>query len=302
MATAKYHLRPIPHIHTGSPSLSPSTTASTGSDRSPASASAKRPFLPPAPPDPAPARRLMSPPTLRGALPVPMPHRLPLLTSPRADLELSPVNASAAAMPRRGGFPAPPTGHELMALFPPPLPNAAMGSTSGFFFEQERAFFARKGKEIVTVQIEVDMHAGPSYPHPHAPPPPPAEHPARLTSRSPRTHAGHALAPPPQAAPPPPPQAGARAPRGGIPIIPVQAQSAPVSAPSPQQNLYSTTPNMLPTRILRNASTTAGKRELVKRGAVPRARGWDLLTVVGLIVALLVAGAARTTFARIAHR
>lgn len=48
---------------------------------------------------------------------------------------------------------------ELMALFPPAPPNNAVGSTSGFFFEQERAFFARKGKEIVTVQIEVDVQA-----------------------------------------------------------------------------------------------------------------------------------------------
>jgi len=59
----------------------------------------------------------------------------------------------------------------------------------------------------------------------------------------------------------------------------------------PQQNLYSTTPNMLPTKPLRNASTTVGKRELVKRSAALRARGWDSLTVVGLTAAMLIAGA-----------
>ncbi|KAH9923317.1 uncharacterized protein B0H18DRAFT_1085712 [Fomitopsis serialis] len=179
----------------------------------------------------------MSPPTLRG-LPSPS-HKLPLLTSLRADLELSP--ASAAVMPRRRGFPAPPTGHELMALFPPPPPNPIMGSTSSFFCAQERAFFACKGKEIVAVQIEADMHTGPSQPHPHAhphthphsQPPAPAEQTARQTSRSPRTHPGHALALPPKSGSLPPTQESARAPRG-IPVIPIAAQSAPaVSALSP---------------------------------------------------------------------
>ncbi|KAH9837746.1 uncharacterized protein C8Q71DRAFT_856935 [Rhodofomes roseus] len=205
MAT-KYHLRPIAHVHTGEPPLSPSTTASTGSDRSPTSGPSKRAFLPPAPPGPSRQYRPISP-TLR-------------------ELELSPVDADAAPMPRRGGFPAPPTGHELMALFPPPPPNAVIGPTSGFFFEQERAFFARKGNEIVTVQIEVDMHAHAHPAHAHVPVSV-GEHPARHASRSPR---GHALAPPPPG-PSPPIQGGPRGPRGGIPIIPVPAQSA--SAPSP---------------------------------------------------------------------
>ena len=63
--------------------------------------------------------------------------------------------------------------------------------------------------------------------------------------------------------------------------------------PYPQQNLYSTTPNMLPTRNLRNTtstSTAATKRELVKRNAAPRTRGWDALSVMGLGAAM-VAGA-----------
>ncbi|KAI0727163.1 chaperone for protein-folding within the ER, fungal-domain-containing protein [Fomitopsis betulina] len=63
--------------------------------------------------------------------------------------------------------------------------------------------------------------------------------------------------------------------------------------PYPQQNLYSSTPNMLPTRDLRNTTsttTTASKRELVKRNAAPRTRGWDALSVMGLGAAM-VAGA-----------
>ena len=59
-------------------------------------------------------------------------------------------------MPRK--YPAPPTGHELMALFPPPPPlNIRPGPTSGYFQREERAFFAQAGKEIVRVRIEVDM-------------------------------------------------------------------------------------------------------------------------------------------------
>ncbi|KAH9829310.1 uncharacterized protein C8Q71DRAFT_891019 [Rhodofomes roseus] len=223
MTTAKYHLRPIAPVHMGEPPLSPSMTASTGSERSPTSGPSKRAFLPPAPS----ASRQYRPisPTLR-------------------ELELSPVDASASPMPRRGGFPAPPTGHELMALFPLPPPNAAIGPTSGFFFEQERAFFARKGKEIVAVQIEVDMHPHPqSHPaHPQQVPVSFGEHPARQASGSPH---GHALAPPPQGTSPP--------------IIPVLAQSTsapspypphPHSVPPPQAHAHArTTPPHAPTDV-----------------------------------------------------
>ncbi|KZT69575.1 hypothetical protein DAEQUDRAFT_726556 [Daedalea quercina L-15889] len=61
--------------------------------------------------------------------------------------------------------------------------------------------------------------------------------------------------------------------------------------PLPQQNLYSTTPNMLPTENLRNSTTTTttvSKRELVKRSAASKTRGRDAL---GLGAVLLVAGA-----------
>src|SRR6202020_501848 len=52
---------------------------------------------------------------------------------------------------------APPTGGDLMALFPPAPPEVFPGPTSGFFRRQERAFFAQAGKEIVRVRVEVDL-------------------------------------------------------------------------------------------------------------------------------------------------
>lgn len=60
-------------------------------------------------------------------------------------------------------YPAPPTGHDLMAMFPPAPPdNFEMrpGPTSDFFKRQERAFFAQAGKEIVRVRVEVDFPHG----------------------------------------------------------------------------------------------------------------------------------------------
>ena len=60
-------------------------------------------------------------------------------------------------------YPAPPTGHDLMAMFPPAPPdNFEMrpGPTSDFFKRQERAFFAQAGKEIVRVRVEVDFPLG----------------------------------------------------------------------------------------------------------------------------------------------
>ncbi|KAF8824618.1 hypothetical protein HHX47_DHR8000016 [Lentinula edodes] len=67
----------------------------------------------------------------------------------------------------RGKFPnlpAPPTGHDLMAMFPPPAPSLASmppnrrtEATSGYFQLQERAYFAQAGKEIIRVRVDVDM-------------------------------------------------------------------------------------------------------------------------------------------------
>ena len=119
------------------------------------------------------------------------------------NIPLDPERAFAA----RGKYPAPPTGHELMALFPPAPPIIRLGSTSGFFEREERKFFAQAGKEIVRVRLEVESLAhgggggggrippppgsmasppnphihiphgrahslGHPHPHPHAPPPP----------------------------------------------------------------------------------------------------------------------------------
>ncbi|KAF5366763.1 hypothetical protein D9758_006505 [Tetrapyrgos nigripes] len=57
-------------------------------------------------------------------------------------------------------YPAPPTGHDLMAMFPPPSPGnfpVRPEPTSGYFERQERAFFAQAGREIVRVRLEVDF-------------------------------------------------------------------------------------------------------------------------------------------------
>ncbi|KAJ6554363.1 hypothetical protein B0H19DRAFT_860800, partial [Mycena capillaripes] len=66
--------------------------------------------------------------------------------------------------PRR--YPAPPTGHDLMAMFPPQAPDnfseMRPGPTSGYFQRQERAFFAQAGKEIVRVRVDVDLQPEPA--------------------------------------------------------------------------------------------------------------------------------------------
>ena len=72
-----------------------------------------------------------------------------------------------------------------MALFPAPRPadpELRQGPTSGFFQRQERAFFARAGREALRVGLEIgtdaESHPKPStiprtWPqlHPHPPPP-----------------------------------------------------------------------------------------------------------------------------------
>ena len=96
-------------------------------------------------------------------------------------------------MPPRN-YPPPPTGHDLMRLFPPQPPEQPLflkqGSTSLYFRRQEHQFFAQAGKEIIRVRVDSDFpppaggsravkgkepvsapHAWPS----HAPPPPPPQ-------------------------------------------------------------------------------------------------------------------------------
>ncbi|KIJ18103.1 hypothetical protein PAXINDRAFT_110567 [Paxillus involutus ATCC 200175] len=100
----------------------------------------------------------------------PSKHQGPHQSTPSAQIQprrpLSPsslrdVNLTQDANPAPRKYPAPPTGHELMALFPPArpanFPEMRPGPTSGFFQRQERAFFAQAGNEIVRVRVEIDV-------------------------------------------------------------------------------------------------------------------------------------------------
>ncbi|KAJ7161135.1 hypothetical protein C8R46DRAFT_1164672 [Mycena filopes] len=142
-----YSLRPVNQ----SPSPSPTTaSASPPAYKGPASP----------PPPPPRSRRPLSPSSLRGEChshPRTLTIKLELLT---ADVDLTHMPDMP---PRR--YPAPPTGHDLMAMFPPAAPDnfaelTRPGPTSGYFQRQERAFFAQAGKEIVRVRVDVD------HPHP----------------------------------------------------------------------------------------------------------------------------------------
>ncbi|KAH9886746.1 hypothetical protein C8Q73DRAFT_795226 [Cubamyces lactineus] len=194
-AKSQYHLRPVSTIHPRD--ASPATSSSTTSDRSPplsAHHAQSKAFLPPASatfspiPTSARPRRPLSPTSLRDV-----------------DPPLDPERAFAA----RGKFPAPPTGHELMALFPPAPPPIRPGPTSGYFQREERQFFAQAGKEIVRVRIEIEtptaMHSHPHplpNPHPHVqqqqqPPPLPPPPAAPLTGPATGSPT-HTLPQPPQ--------------------------------------------------------------------------------------------------------
>lgn len=129
MSTA-HHLRPVPEF-----SHSPSTTVSTIS-----------------PTDHSPQHKTRS---------SPRQGRRPLTPSSLRDVNLSQASES---LPRNPHYPTPPTGHDLMAMFPPAppdnIPEMRPGPTSGFFQRQERAFFAQAGKEIVRVCVDVDVGHG----------------------------------------------------------------------------------------------------------------------------------------------
>ncbi|KAJ7607549.1 hypothetical protein FB45DRAFT_947877 [Roridomyces roridus] len=145
--------------------------------------------------------------------------RRPLSPSSLRDLDLThPQDAHA----RR--YPAPPTGHDLMALFPaqPPDSLAALraGPTSGYFQRQERAFFAQAGREIVRVRVDVDID------------------PAELSANAAKRSRG-AWAPPPTAVPhraaPPPPATPVFAPNSHPTLPPHPPPHAhPHSAPHPR--------------------------------------------------------------------
>ncbi|KAI0323235.1 hypothetical protein GY45DRAFT_1207682, partial [Cubamyces sp. BRFM 1775] len=83
-------------------------------------------------------------------MPIPVYPRRPLSPSSLRDVEL-PVRLTA-----RANFPRPPTGHELMSLFPPAPPLYHPGPTSGYFRREERQFFAQAGKEIVRVHTNLE--------------------------------------------------------------------------------------------------------------------------------------------------
>jgi len=84
--------------------------------------------------------------------------RRPMSPSSLRDVDLT---HSTDVPPR--SYPAPPTGHELMALFPPAPPatfEMKPGSTSGYFRREERAFFAQGDREILRARMEMDLPQG----------------------------------------------------------------------------------------------------------------------------------------------
>ncbi|TFK36064.1 hypothetical protein BDQ12DRAFT_725363 [Crucibulum laeve] len=137
---ASFHLRPVSDT---SPSPSPTASTTPPGDHSPAfkgPSSLHHHSPPPSTSTSGRSRRPLSPSSLR-------------------DVDLS----HNSDMPPRS-YPPPPTGHDLMAMFPPPppdiFPEMRGGPTSGYFQKQERAFFAQAGKEIVRVRVELDLPPG----------------------------------------------------------------------------------------------------------------------------------------------
>ena len=57
---------------------------------------------------------------------------------------------------RQHGFPTPPTGHELMEMWPTLAPQVPYSPGSNFFHSQERAFFSRDNS-FFRVQIDIDV-------------------------------------------------------------------------------------------------------------------------------------------------
>ena len=141
--SSTYHLRPV--------SPSPSPTASTAGPQEDHTPHYKQPG--PSPPPVVTRRRPMSPSSLRGIL-------THLFSQQSHSNLLSGLDLSNTPDQRKY-YPAPPTGHDLMAMFPAAPPDFERpGPTSEFFKLQERAFFAQAGKEIVRVRVEVDFPQG----------------------------------------------------------------------------------------------------------------------------------------------
>jgi len=57
---------------------------------------------------------------------------------------------------RQYGYPTPPTGHELMEMWPALAPQVPHNSGSSYFHSQERAFFSRDNS-FFRVQIDIDV-------------------------------------------------------------------------------------------------------------------------------------------------
>ncbi|KAK2460448.1 hypothetical protein APHAL10511_007613 [Amanita phalloides] len=165
--------------------------------------------------------------------------RRPLSPSSIRDLDLT----HTSDMPQRK-YPAPPTGHELMAMFPPAPPETPLetrgGPTSGFFQRQERAFFAQAGKEIFRVRVEIDLPHASDMEGGHVKPRPrdvnarswPPQLPVHPPPNAPISH--HS---PVHAANPPVPLAnpnGISNQRGGVPVTPVPLYPVNTHSPTSQ--------------------------------------------------------------------
>jgi hypothetical protein len=206
----QYNLRPVSEL-----SRSPSSRSSgspPNHNMSPPS-SHLPPIQHPANGAQAPLRRPISPSSLPRELPFQPVACVPLFDDEPLDLDVS----NGQAMPPRN-YPPPPTGHDLMRLFPPQPPEQPLflkqGSTSLYFRRQEHQFFAQAGKEIIRVRVDSDFpppggsrttkgkepatvvpHVWPAHAHPQPPPPtmqPPPEH----------THAPAHMHSPPHPVPP----------------------------------------------------------------------------------------------------
>ncbi|KAF8130176.1 hypothetical protein EV363DRAFT_239953 [Boletus edulis] len=211
-----FHLRPVSN---NSPSPSSSSTSTTAADRSPPPKSHPPPRIP--------SRRPLSPSSLRD------------------------VNLTQDANPASRKYPAPPTGHELMALFPPAppanFPEMRPGPTSGFFQRQERAFFAQAGKEIVRVRAEVDV------------PPPSADDTPHHSAKS-RDSSAHGGPPRtwPQLHPHPPHQSPVHptaSPEASYPHPKPPRQSRPIPAPTQSPAVFPGSPHGQPPQLPLNLHT-----------------------------------------------
>ena len=237
-----FHLRPVETTHS-----TPSPTASTASPRDELRAPHMKQPLP-SPPSSSGglSQRPFSPRTLRGAY---APHRSlspALIPTPDVDLSYSP----ASAEPSRRHYPPPPTGHDLMAMFPAQQPECKPPhASSDIFARQERAFFAQAGREIRRVRVEVDApdaaaprgwpgHGQPLQPAPHPmtpvqnpaayPYPPPGSRPVMPPPPGPPMH-GQPYPPPPmpQEHAPHPHPSHHRQPSGGLRTPPREPAAPP---------------------------------------------------------------------------